>query len=306
MPTYVVVGSTGCGKSYLLNKLFGTEFPSSDDSSHVTERQREHVIGDDVFVDTVGLDHSESNFPDLSMFIGKKMVVIVLVPNHRVDVLLRRLEVYFRVPATKFNVFMAYTANPDLKFKSKIATVRQLPASVDEGRFVSFTFSSSRSSLQATQSTRESSAASTPVHPECRWWSRLICFKRSKVAKASLAVQVMKSVQLDLNVVKRYRQFGETAIKLLVHYRALNELRLDSGTVGILLTNKHMCSFLDTIFVKKELLDLCYGEEQLLNDETYADILEAIIGKLMDGSNKEKGLAMRIVSLYIDTVLEGN
>lgn len=111
-PVLVLMGDKGIGKSHLANELFGLDLPSSKAPRHVTQDQEMRMTPEDEHfsgvVDTKELDRERKNFLSMNDLCGKRLVLLFLNSDFRVEDSLTDIASNLGVKRTDIWVFNAF------------------------------------------------------------------------------------------------------------------------------------------------------------------------------------------------------
>lgn len=297
-PLLVVLGPKGTGKSYLINKIFGTRLVATNAPVHVTQKQVCQEVKDHEqfggFVDTVGLDADKDNVLSVSELYDKPLVILYLNNDLRIQTSLETIIERFGIDWDKVWIFNSYSFKsipdgyePSMQFEDIFLQLRNLPQKTTILRrpvrvepppaLTQRAPPTQAASTQHVQHNKESK--------EDRFQTRFQEVKDSSVCSRSGDLRdvppktfkkwVSKLSRADVD---QYRQIGDSLLSLWLHTMASKKL-IDPRLVLEIQTNE----FLSNFFVHKvgkdaqrELLRIYEGS---VGAEKVGNVVEALLGQ---------------------------
>lgn len=310
-----VIGSQGVGKSYLLNQLFDLNFTYKKSPKRVTTSQNEKTtINGTTVIDTVGWDGKKNNFLNLNKHQGKKICLVFLNNDLRIETSLNKIANKFGIKPDQINSYNCYShkEQPD---DYSIKEYKIIFEDHKNNKFVTFDYSP-----QPKAKNPEKKLANPPIKPigilsssnlilvsnslSLSFFFLIVLDKESSQQTGNLfskydcireemfvsitpfshkncTTAIIREIFDSINVeyIKSNRRLGDS----LIHYFCLQHGQDDCDKK---VSNDLMLNFIEKHISRESILKK-YGKDNI-SDEKFADVFEAIFYYIFSEKSKNR------------------
>jgi len=268
---FIIIGDCGCGKTFLLNKLFNLNLIENNSSTHVTQSiltinvliENRSVL----VVDTPGFDLGDKNMINLNDYIGKNIVLIYLSNNYRYETYCQKIANKLNINFLDINIYNCFYMKNE-----KINEYNKIYSDYVENHFKMFKIKSNIYEYDKEIIINKNiNNQLKNITPEIQKIHQPRLQQHVKFDK----YQILNTFNVE--VIKKYRIIGDNYLKLCCSIQ--NEFtNTNHDTIN---TNsflkKYTCLSIPRI---DDLLFKYYNQpdQTKLSDEKIADIYEALIG----------------------------